>query len=90
MAYVQNPIMKIKYPATSKGNTIDQYFGTAVKDPFRWLEDDRSKETNEWVKSQNEVTFDYLNRIPFRGKIKNRLTELWDYEKYSAPSKHGD
>lgn len=90
MAYVQNPIMKLKYPATNKGNTIDQYFGTAVKDPFRWLEDDRSKETKNWVKSQNEVTFDYLNSISFRGKIKNRLTELWDYEKYSAPSKHGD
>lgn len=81
--------MKIKYPETKKGNTIDRYFGTSVKDPYRWLEDDRSKETENWVNSQNKVTFDYLNRIPFRGKIKNRLTELWDYEKYSAPSKHG-
>lgn len=81
--------MKLKYPETKKGNTIDRYFGTSVKDPYRWLEDDRSKETENWVNSQNKVTFDYLNRIPFREKIKNRLTELWDYEKYSAPSKHG-
>ena len=81
--------MKLKYPETKKGNTIDRYFGTSVKDPYRWLEDDRSKETENWVNSQNKVTFDYLNTIPFREKIKNRLTELWDYEKYSAPSKHG-
>jgi prolyl oligopeptidase len=82
--------MKFKYPETHKGNTIDQYFGTAVKDPFRWLEDDRSEETKKWVMAQNEVTFDYLNRIPFREKIKNRLTELWNYEKFSAPFKRGD
>lgn len=80
----------MKYPETKKGNTTDAYFCTEVKDPYRWLEDDRSKETEAWVKVENEVTFDYLNRIPFRAEIKNRLTELWDYEKYSAPSKHGE
>ena len=82
--------LELKYPATEKGNTVDKYFGTEVKDPYRWLEDDRSKETEAWVKAENEVTFDYLDKIPFRKKIKNRLTELWDYEKYSAPSKHGE
>jgi len=82
--------MELKYPATEKGNTVDEYFGTEVKDPYRWLEDDRSKETEAWVKAENEVTFDYLSKIPFREEIKNRLTELWDYEKYSAPSKHGE
>ncbi len=90
MIYAQNTTMELKYPATEKGNTVDEYFGTEVKDPYRWLEDDRSKETEAWVKAQNEVTFDYLSKIPFREEIKNRLTELWDYEKYSAPSKHGE
>ena len=90
MIYAQNTTMELKYPATEKGNTVDEYFGTEVKDPYRWLEDDRSKETEAWVKAENEVTFDYLSKIPFREEIKNRLTELWDYEKYSAPSKHGE
>jgi len=82
--------MELKYPATKKGNTVDAYFNTEVKDPYRWLEDDRSKETEAWVKAENKVTFEYLNKIPFRGEIKNRLTQLWDHEKYSAPSKHGE
>lgn len=82
--------MELKYPETRKGSISENYFGTEVKDPYRWLEDDRSKETEAWVGSQNEVTFDYLNQISFRADIKDRLTELWDYDKYSAPSKHGD
>jgi len=90
MIYAQNTTMELKYPETEKGNKVDEYFGTEVKDPYRWLEDDRSKETEAWVKAENEVTFDYLSKIPFREEIKNRLTELWDYEKYSAPSKHGE
>ena len=90
MMQAQNTAMELKYPETRKGNVSENYFGTEVKDPYRWLEDDRSKETEAWVGSQNEVTFDYLNQIPFREEIKDRLTELWDYEKYSAPSKHGD
>ncbi len=90
MMQAQNTAMELKYPETRKGNVSDNYFGIEVKDPYRWLEDDRSKETEAWVGSQNEVTFDYLNQIPFREEIKDRLTELWDYEKYSAPSKHGD
>ncbi len=90
MIYAQNTTMELKYPETEKGNTVDAYFSTKIKDPYRWLEDDRSKETEAWVKAENEVTFDYLSKIPFRAEIKNRLTELWDYEKYSAPSKHGE
>ena len=86
----QNTTMELKYPETRKGSVSENYFGTEVKDPYRWLEDDRSKETEAWVGSQNEVTFDYLNKISFRAEIKDRLTELWDYDKYSAPSKHGD
>lgn len=87
----QNQKMEIKeYPKTAKVDTVDNYFGTEVSDPYRWLEDDRSEQTAEWVKAQNEVTFGYLNNIPFRDKIETRLTELWNYAKESAPRKHGD
>lgn len=81
---------KVEYPKTRKDNTVDQYFGTDVKDPYRWLEDDRSEETAAWVKAQNEVTFGYLNKLPMREEIKNRLTDIINYERISAPSKHGD
>ncbi len=80
----------IEYPETKKGDITDSYFGTAVPDPFRWLEDDMSEETAEWVKAQNKVTFDYLDRIPYRDEIRKRLTEMWNYEKYSAPFREGD
>lgn len=86
-------VMKIKhlpYPETERGNVTDNYFGTEVADPYRWLEDDNSEATTAWVKAENEVTFDYLSKIPFREAIKERLTELWDYPKESAPSKKGD
>ena len=78
------------YPETEKVDTVDTYFGVQVKDPYRWLEDDLSEATASWVGSQNEVTFGYLNQIPFRDNIKTRLEELWDYEKLYAPVKHGD
>ncbi|MFN6071693.1 MAG: prolyl oligopeptidase family serine peptidase [Bacteroidota bacterium] len=84
------PLMKVNYPETKTIDHTDNYFDSIVPDPFRWLEDDRSTETGEWVKSQNEVSFDYLNKIPFRGAIRERLAKLWDYEKYSAPFKEGD
>lgn len=80
---------KITYPKTNKVEQTDDYHGTKVSDPYRWLEDDNSAETKAWVEAQNKVTFDYLNRIPERAKIKTRLTELWNYEKYSAPYKRG-
>ncbi|GAA5035784.1 prolyl oligopeptidase family serine peptidase [Marivirga lumbricoides] len=78
------------YPETAKVDTVDTYFGVEVADPYRWLEDDRSEQTAEWVKAQNEVTFGYLNSIPFRDKIEERLTKLWNYKKEGAPQKHGD
>ena len=80
----------MQYPETKKGDVTDTYFGTKVADPYRWLEDDRSSETEAWVKEQNKVTEGYLETIPFREEIKERLTTLWNYEKYSAPSRHGD
>ncbi len=80
---------KIEYPQTKKVEQTDDYHGVRVADPYRWLEDDNSSETKAWVAAENKVTFDYLNKIPERAKIKARLTELWNYEKYSAPTKQG-
>ncbi len=80
----------VNYPETIKQPVIEDYFGTKVTDNYRWLEDDTSKETEEWVKAENKVTFDYLDKIPYREQIKERLTELWNYEKLSAPFKEGD
>ena len=80
----------LKYPVTNKVQTTDNYFGTVVQDPYRWLEDDRSKETGLWVKAQNEVTFNYLAQIPYRNKIKARLEQLWNYERVSAPFTEGE
>lgn len=78
------------YPTTRKVDHVDEYHGTKVTDAYRWLEDDRSAETGAWVKAQNEVTFDYLNKIPFKGKIFNDLEKAYNYPKYSAPRKKGD
>ena len=64
---------KIEYPLTKKGDVVDTYFGTKVPDPYRWLEDDRSEETAAWVKAENKVTFGYLEKIPIREEIRNRL-----------------
>lgn len=82
--------ISLNYPETKKVDTVTDYFGTEVKDPYRWLEDDRSEETEEWVKAQNEVTFDYLNSIPYKKELEERLSEIWNYEKISAPFKEGD
>lgn len=78
------------YPTTKQVDQKDVYFGKTVNDPYRWLEDDLSTDTKAWVEQQNKVTNDYLAKIPFRDAIKKRLTELWNYEKYSAPFKEGD
>ncbi len=80
----------MKYPITAKVDTVDNYFGTEIKDPYRWLEDDNSPETKAWVTEENKVTFGYLDKIPFREDLKNRLEKLWNYEKLSAPFKEGD
>ncbi|MBS0010157.1 MAG: S9 family peptidase, partial [Bacteroidales bacterium] len=80
----------IDYPETRKTDVEDDYFGTIVKDPYRWLEDDNSEETAAWVEARNEVTFAYLEKIPYRDEIRERLTEMWNYEKYTAPFREGD
>ncbi|MEP6261217.1 MAG: prolyl oligopeptidase family serine peptidase [Gillisia sp.] len=80
----------LTYPETKRVDTVANYFGTEIQDPYRWLEDDRSTETGEWVKAQNELTFGYLEKIPFRDALKERLTTLWNYEKLGAPFIEGD
>ncbi|MFC4220727.1 prolyl oligopeptidase family serine peptidase [Flagellimonas marina] len=83
-------LITVNYPTTQKVDTVDTYFGTEVPDPYRWLEDDRSAETEAWVKQQNAVTFGYLEKIPFREDLKNRLEKLWNYEKVGSPFKEGN
>jgi len=80
----------IQYPETKKVDSVDSYFGEEVSDPYRWLENDTSQETMEWVKKQNKLTFSYLDKIPFRENLKSRITELINYERYSSPNKAGD
>ena len=80
----------VNYPKTEKQPVVDTYFNTEVTDNYRWLEDDRSQETEAWVKAENEVTFNYLDQIPYRDQIKNRLKTLWNYEKIGSPFKEGD
>ncbi len=79
----------MKKITTRKGDIVEDYHGTKVADPYRWLEDPQSEETKAWVEEQNEVTFEYLKAISYREQIRERLTELWDYPKYSAPYKKG-
>jgi prolyl oligopeptidase len=81
---------KPSYPKTRKDEQVDTYHGTAVADPYRWLEDDRSPETAEWVKAQNAVTFGYLEKIPYRAKVRSRLEQLFNYPKYSSPTRRGE
>jgi prolyl oligopeptidase len=80
---------RLEYPKTRQVEQIDDYFGTKVRDPYRWLEDDNSQETKAWVAAQNQLTFAYLAAIPERQRIARRLTELWDYERYGLPTKEG-
>jgi len=77
------------YPEVKKDSIVDDYFGMSVEDPYRWLENDTSEETAQWVKEQNQVTFNYLSQIPYRSKVEERLTTLWNYEKQSSPFKRG-
>jgi prolyl oligopeptidase len=80
----------ITYPESKKIEVVDEYFGEKIIDPYRWLEDDRSAETEAWVKEQNKTTFGYLDHIPFRNELKQRLTKLWNYEKVGSPFKEGN
>ena len=85
-----NAQTKINYPETKKIDHVDTYFGEQINDIYRWLEDDRSPETEAWVKAQNVVTYNYLEQIPYRDQLKKRMEQLWNYEKISAPFKEGD
>lgn len=80
----------LAYPTTRQAVQTDTYHGTTVSDPYRWLENDRSAETSEWVKAQNKVTFGYLEQIPYRKQLQDRLEKIYNYPKYSAPSRKGD
>jgi prolyl oligopeptidase len=82
--------VKLSYPATQRGNQVDDYFGTIVADPYRWLENNDSKEVADWVEAQNKVTFDYLAKIPYRSAVKDRLTALFNYPKIGSPSRRGE
>lgn len=79
-----------KYPLSFKEPLVEDYHGTKVEDPYRWLEDDNSERTREWVKKQNEFTFNHLKKIPFRDQVRRRLEQLWNYERYSSPFKKGN
>jgi prolyl oligopeptidase len=80
----------IKYPEAKKTDTVDTYFGVKIPDPYRWLENDTSAETAAWVKAENIVTNDYLSKIPFREKIREKLTKMWNYPRFGVPFKEGD
>ena len=86
----KNKIEPVQYPETKKCDTVDHYFGTAVPDPYRWLEDDYSEETANWVKAQNAVTQKFLSQIPYREQMKKHLMEIMNYPKEGAPWKKGD
>lgn len=84
------PAQKFDYPKPRRGDQVDDYHGTKVADPYRWMEDTESADMKAWIEAENKITFDYLGKIPQREKIKNRLTELWNYERYGAPAKIAD
>ena len=90
IASAQAPAAATRYPATARGNQVDDYHGSSVADPYRWLEDTDSPETAGWVQAQNAVTLSYLAGIPGRAAIRNRLTQVWNYPKYSSPTRAGN
>ena len=90
LAYAQNPASNLLYPKSKVVDQIDDYHGTKINDPFRWLEDVDSEETKNWVVEQNKLTFDYLESIPARARFKQRLTELWNFERYGLPRQYGE
>ncbi|HLZ17702.1 MAG TPA: prolyl oligopeptidase family serine peptidase [Cyclobacteriaceae bacterium] len=89
-----NPAPKVEqafqYPATQKVDSVDEYFGVKVSDPYRWMENDTARATADWVKSENEITFGFLKKIPYRDSIRKRLEAVYNYERLSAPFKEGD
>ena len=89
-AACQKEAARLSYPATKKVDQVDDYFGAKVADPYRWLEDDNAEEVKQWVQAENAVTFGYLDTIPYRPKIKGRLTEIFNYPRYSSPFRAGE
>jgi prolyl oligopeptidase len=86
----QTPSISLDYPAAARGNQVDDYHGVSIADPYRWLEDTDSPQTKAWVEAENRLSDSYLSTIPERAAIKNRLTQLWNYARFSAPFKGGD
>ena len=89
-AACQKKASRLVYPETKKVDQADDYFGTLVPDPYRWLEDDNAEDTKAWVEAENKVTFGYLDTIPYRPLIKTRLTEIFNYPRYSSPFRVGE
>jgi prolyl oligopeptidase len=81
---------RLTYPETKTVDQVDDFFGTRIPDPYRWLEDPNSPETRAWVEAQNRVTFGWLEQVPERERLHRRLKELWNYERYGVPSRHGE
>jgi prolyl oligopeptidase len=90
MSCTQPDTPKLTYPVAKKVDQVDDFFGTKVADPYRWLEDSDAPDVRAWIDAENKVTFDYLSRIPERAPIKVRLTSIWDYERYGTPSREGN
>lgn len=80
----------MRYPLSVKESIVENHHGTTIEDPYRWLEDSRAPETRKWIEEQNELTFGYLEKLPHRKQIGDRLTQLWNFEKYSVPNREGD
>src|SRR5882762_7525209 len=85
-----NTGFKLEYPVAKKDDQVDDYHGVKVPDPYRWLEDLDSPDTKAWVEAENKLTFGYLSTIPARERIKDRLTKLWNYERFSVPLRKGN
>jgi len=88
--YCKKEDVAMKYPVTKKVDQVDDYFGAKVADPYRWLEDDNAEEVKQWVKAENNATFGYLAKVPFREKIRKRLTDIYNYPRYSSPMRAGE
>src|SRR5271169_4530025 len=89
LSSAQTSSSPLVYPEAKRGDQVDDYHGTKVADPYRWLEDTDSAETHAWVEAENKLTFGYLEQIPYRQAIRDRLTKLWNYERFTVPSQHG-
>src|SRR5271169_3070059 len=89
LSSAQTSSSPLVYPAAKRGDQVDDYHGVKVADPYRWLEDTDSAETHAWVEAENKLTFGYLEQIPYRQAIRDRLTKLWNYERFTVPSQHG-